>query len=363
MHKEIGSEFWSNCTPITNKEYTMRPSAIYDTCRYRVLETLSGRTALDHIVELLIGHGMKSAYLPSYCCHTMIEPFLAHGMNVLFYEVVLSKNGIHRLIDENHKCDCILLMDYFGYVDVETNEIAVRENNKNVITIYDATHSMYSKMDYEPYDYIYGSYRKWVDVNCGFLAWKEEGNNGEITQNDNNGNYSSIRTKLFDLKAGFIKGGQVEKDQFLPLINEAEMILENEYRHRMPDIRSKEVMRITDAEYIKVNRRNNAETITEAINELNDVRVRCANPQLNVSDIPLFVPVIVSSEYRNSLRRFLIEHEIYCPVHWPKSEFHQFNQRSVFLFDSELSLICDQRYNRFDMIRIVNTIKNYLKQC
>jgi len=341
----------------------MRPSAIYETFRHKVLETLSGRTALDHIVELLIGQGRKSAYLPSYCCHTMIEPFLTHGMNVLFYDVVLSENGIHRLIDESHNCDCILLMDYFGHEDAETDEIAVKEKEKNVITIYDATHSMYSKMNYEPYDYICGSYRKWVDVNCGFLAWKEELGNSEITQNDNNGNYSSIRTKLFDLKAGFMKGGQVEKEQFLPLINEAEMILENEYHHRMPDARSKEVLRITDAEYIKINRRNNAETITEAINELNDGRVRCVNPQLNVSDIPLFVPVIVPSEHRNTLRHFLIEREIYCPVHWPKSELHQLNQESVFLFDSELSLICDQRYTRFDMVRIVDTIKNYLKQC
>ena len=38
---------------------------------------ISGRTALDYIIrDILNKYDIKSALLPSYCCHTMIEPFL-----------------------------------------------------------------------------------------------------------------------------------------------------------------------------------------------------------------------------------------------------------------------------------------------
>lgn len=75
---EIGSEFWLGCTPSSSKEYSMRPYNIYHSDLFNVVETLSGRTALEYIVEFLKAQGKRIAYLPSYCCHTMIEPFLLY---------------------------------------------------------------------------------------------------------------------------------------------------------------------------------------------------------------------------------------------------------------------------------------------
>jgi dTDP-4-amino-4,6-dideoxygalactose transaminase len=324
------------------------------------METLCGRTALEHIVEILVKQGKKTAYLPSYCCHTMIEPFLTHGMEVKFYDIEITPYGISRKnVDDDY--EAILLMDYFGHTDAETIEIARRENSKGKITIYDATHSMNSPVDTTPYDFVYGSYRKWVDINCGFLAWKEELSHGEITQNDNYQVYSSVREMLFDLKADFINGGKTSKDDFLPLIEKAETILEEQYHHKMPDKRSIEVLKRTDASYVKIRRMENARVLTEAINDMNDERVRCITPVLNTADVPLFIPVIVAPTCRNSLRRYLIENQIYCPVHWPVSELHSIMPGSKQLFESELSLICDQRYDSSDMNRIAETIYNYLK--
>lgn len=359
--QEIGSEFWSGCTPTVSHFFTMRPSTIYDKHLYKVVETLSGRTALEHIVEILCGKGKRIAYLPSYCCHTMIEPFLKHGMKVLFYDVRLTAKGLRREIEEIDY-DVMLLMDYFGHTDNETINIGQSEHEKGRTIIYDATHSMYSPLDTDPYDFVYGSYRKWVDINCGFVAWKEELSNGEITQNDNNENYATTRSRLFDLKADYMNCGQTRKEEFLPLIETAETILENEYHHKMPDERSIEVLKKTDASYIKARRMENARVLTEAINEMNGSRVRCINPLLNTLDTPLFVPIIVSPELRPPLRRYLIENDIYCPVHWPLSDLHKPMCGSKQLFESELSLICDQRYDEKDMMRIADTIKEFLEK-
>lgn len=360
--KEIGSEFWSHCSPTTCKEYyTMRPTKTYDNYPGKVIETLSGRTALEHIVELLVDRGKSTAYLPSYCCHTMIEPFQTHGMRVLFYDVYIRNTGIHR-VNNSVDYDVILLMDYFGHIDDETRNLAIGEKNKGKTVIYDATHSMYSSIDTTPYDYVYGSYRKWVDINCGFLAWKEELSNGEITQNDDYQVYSSIRERLFYLKADFINGGATTKEEFLPLIEQAETILEEQYHHKMPDQRSLEVLKRTDVSFIKMRRMKNARFLTNAINDINDERVRCITPILSTADVPLFVPVMVSPDCRDSLKNHLIKNHIYSPVHWPVSKLHSILPGAKQLYESELSLICDQRYDEGDMTRIAETISSYLKQ-
>ena len=358
--REIGSEFWTGCTPAAREKYTMRPKTIYRSHLYKIVETLSGRTALEHIVEILVNKGMKTAYLPSYCCHTMIEPFLAHGMKVSFYDVQMTNKGLHRVILEE-EYDTILLMDYFGHTDDETLDIAIKEKEKGKTVIYDATHSMYSPVNTEPYDFVYGSYRKWVDINCGFLAWKEELYNGEITQNGANYEYANIRQELFDKKADFMSGGSTKKDGFLPLVNEAESTLERMYHHKMPDERSKDVLKHADAEYIINKRRVNARALTESTNDLNDDRVRCITPLLNTFDTPLFVAVAVEADKRDALRKHLIDNQIYCPVHWPISDIHKMMPGSKHLFESELSLICDQRYNEEDMYRIADTIKEFFQ--
>lgn len=361
MQKEIGSEFWTGCTPVANNmDYSMRPRAIYDNHLYQMVETLSGRTALEHIVEILVNQGKKSAYLPAFCCHTMIEPFLTHGMDVSFYDVLLTEKGLHRLVDENHYFDSILLLDYFGHTDTETFEIALREKSKGIATIYDATHSLYSDVNYYPYDFIYGSYRKWVNINCGFLAWKEPVLGECITQNSSDGEaFPMMRSMLFDLKASYINRGDASKNEFLPLVNDSESVLEEQYHHRMPDKRSIEVLKHTNAEFLKKARRQNALFLTEAINSMDDDRIRCINTTINDLDTPLFIAVSVAVEDRDNLRKHLIANQIYCPVHWPMTNIHPCELGSRFLFDSELSLVCDQRYGLDDMKRMVNTLLDF----
>lgn len=356
---EIGSEFWLGCTPSSSKEYSMRPYNIYHSDLFNVVETLSGRTALEYIVEFLKAQGKRIAYLPSYCCHTMIEPFISHGMEVKFYDVAYTPYGLHRLVRNDEVYDAILLMDYFGKVDKETLELAsfARQNRK--IVIYDATHSMYSDVEYSHYDFIYGSYRKWVNINCGFLAWKKGGESVDFTQVGSNEHYVDLRKKLFDIKAKYIDGELTNKESFLPLIIESENVLEKEYHHCMPDDWSNEVLRTTDAEYLKNRRRANAQILMSALQDIADCRIRCVNAILGLNDIPLFVPVMIKAIHRDALRCYLISQDIYCPVHWPLTAQHDEMTGSNQLFASELSLICDQRYDNSDMMRIADCIREY----
>ena len=288
MKKEIGSEFWTGCSP-TGKH----------SCKWQqpkgwiMIETLSGRVALEYVVEKIKLDGVASVYMPSYCCHTMIEPFLKHGINVVFYDVVLSETGLKHQFNPDHGCDAVFLLDYFGRIDDETNAIAKEQKD------------------------VFGSYRKWMDVNCGFVATK-----GEIEVNTQAhwrqfDEYVDMRTRMFDLKSRFMKGEDVEKQQFQPLINEAEEMLEQGYHHTLPDQRSLDVLEQTDLPSLMMARRNNAKILMQGIAELADERIRCFTKPMRAHDTPLFVPAWIQADIRNDLRRYLIEHCIYCPVHWP----------------------------------------------
>ena len=80
-------------------------------------------------------------------------------------------------------------------------------------------------------------------------------------------------------------------------------------------------------------------------------------------DVPLFVPIFIKKDYRDRLRDYLIAHQIYCPVHWPISEYHRkVTNYEKTIYDEELSLICDQRYSREDMEREAKTIRNFFEK-
>lgn len=357
MQKEIGSEFWTGCSPVGRYgcEWPYADG-------WNVKETLSGRVALEYIVEMLISEGKKSVYMPSYCCHTMIEPFLRHGVIVTFYDVIPSKMGLKRQFDNNHDCDVVFLLDYFGFVDTETAAIAKEQHAKGKSVIYDATHSTYSDFNCDNCDYVFGSYRKWMDVNCGFVAVKGMANIDFGADWHQFEDYADIRKRLFDLKARYMNNETVDKQQFLAWITEAEEMLEQDYHHALPDQRSLDVLRQTDYSFLVQLRRYNANILIKGVSGLRDDRVRCLMGEMGKNDTPLFVPIYVMAEYRNELRRYLIEHSIYCPVHWPLSDLHTISNEATEVYQSEVSLLCDQRYDHIDMYRIIETIRDYFKK-
>jgi hypothetical protein len=280
----------------------------------------------------------------------------------VFYDVVLSKEGINCQFDSNHCCDVVLLLDYFGYLRAETAIIAKEQKDKGKSLIYDATHCIYSGFTPTVYNYVFGSYRKWMDVNCGFVSM---GNSFDVDTLDDWSQfdeYVNMRTRLFDLKSRYMNNEDVDKQLFLALINEAEQLLEQNYHHTLPDKRSLEVLEQTDSLTLKMRRRQNAKILMDGIVEIADERIKCIENGIGANDTPLFVPVWIQSDIRNDLRGYLIEQDIYCPVHWPLSDLHTISNNAKQLYQCELSLVCDQRYDHFDMYRIVETIKNYLKK-
>ena len=331
VRKEIGSEFW-NAPTIENENRVFSKSVQW---------FLSGRSALKSIINDL--KHLHTVALPSWCCHTMIRPFLDAGFEVKFYSVYWNV-GLKQ--DIHFECDVLFLIDYFGY-SVTNPDIS----GYGGIVIRDVTHSIYST-SYTDADYYFGSLRKWCGVWTGGYAWAKDGHHLIMEQNDDFG-YTILREKAMQLKNSYLHGWGVTDKEYLRVFNEAEEILE---KAGISPAAERDVMlaKKIDVGFIRERRRANAKVLREAFPDWLIFR------EMNDADCPMFVPIFVPDGRRDELRNFLIKNDIYCPIHWPVSDYHKLDEKEQFLYDNELSLVCDQRYAEDDMRRMVQAIEIFM---
>ena len=154
-------------------------------------------------------------------------------------------------------------------------------------------------------------------------------------------------------KNRYIHGWGAADKGYLELFDEAEKLLENAGAAPAAE-RDVLLARRLDVGFIKARRRANAEILRAAFPEW------IIFPELGPDDCPMFVPILVPDGKRDALRRHLISHEIYCPVHWPASRYHRLDETTGYLSKNGLSLVCDQRYTADDMDRLVGTIRAFM---
>lgn len=326
VRSEIGSEFWD--VP-AGKQNTLFPQ---DTKWF-----LSGRSALKTILSQA---DIRKAALPSWCCDSMIKPFLEAGIEVSFYPVY-AENGFVQDLSQID-ADGVLVMDYFGY----TGQADLSGYDGTVIR--DVTHSLLSKT-YDDARYYFGSLRKWAGFWTGGYGW---GFDCELPPADSG--YVAMRRDAMEEKERYISAVTDDKS-YLGQLTQAEQWLETADAMAAAQ-RDAQLARKLDVELIKSRRRENATRLLEAFSDI------AVFPELGAQDCPMFVPILVPDGQRDALRRYLIQREIYCPVHWPVSEYHRLDERTGALYARELSLVCDQRYTTADMDRIVEAVNDFWKR-
>lgn len=341
MINEIGSEFWNASSCRNDKKYF-----------------LSGRTALDYIIrDIKQTHTIYSVLLPSYCCHTMIEPFYRNGIKVRFYDVFFDREtGLRAEIPKAHPNEIFYYMKYFGYGNIQDINLEHIKCEWELI-IQDRTHSWLSDDGDNNCDYSYASYRKWFGISGIAVAEKNAGQFVIDCGKETNKEYCKLRKNAASLKNKYMLGENIEKNAYLSIFNEAEELLERDYVGYVPESDAFESLLKVDTNIIKKKRTENARILTEGL--VNNPEISLIFQETDIYDVPLFVPVIIKAD-RDGLKKYLIENKIYCPVHWAFSEYHKgLNERSQAIYQQELSLICDQRYNADDMNRILNVIDMY----
>lgn len=331
--QEIGSEFWFEGNPQPNSER--------DGCY-----VLSGRTAIDLIIQdILKTRKVQNVYMPAWCCDSMIAPFVDRGIKVELYDVRFD-GQLDYLVDENKQADIFYVTNFFGYENNLDSCIIRHFKNKGATILYDRTHSFLMDDDTIEADYSFASIRKWMGVLDGAVV------DGVSDVTLKSCPYLSSKEKAMRMKQAFIDGDDtIDKQAFLNLYDEFGHHLAADYRDYAMDGLSYSIYKTADFGFLKKKRRENAEYLQKHLD------LRFLSPMTEKA-CPLFVPAFFESkEKRNLLRKELIEAEIYCPIHWPKNQFVIPEMEVNQIFDTELSLICDQRYGITEMQRIIETIQ------
>ncbi|MBO4923235.1 MAG: hypothetical protein J5382_03825 [Bacteroidales bacterium] len=340
MISEIGSEFW-----IENEPETLLKEREGFYC-------LSGRTAIDLILqEILRKRLVKSVAIPAWCCDSMIAPFLAHGIDVRFYDYGYkgSKETTDYCLamDSAEDTDIFYLTNFFGYENTLDVEVIKRIRKKGSIILYDRTHSFL--MDDEEYrgmsDYSFASIRKWMGVIGGVVE-------GIDKQELRVCPYTSVKEKAMKEKYRYLKGdNSVKKEEFLAAFSEFGHKLAEDFCNYAMDDLSYTLYRQEDFHKMILQRRLNAAYIND---HLKGVQLMY---RFTDKSVPLFVPVLFESkEQRDYVKKKLIEQQIFCPVHWPQPKQIPMAYIVNDIVSRELSLICDQRYGIKEIKREVETI-------
>ncbi|MBR4031419.1 MAG: hypothetical protein IKJ07_01655 [Clostridia bacterium] len=334
--KEIGSEF-----------YELQESLKAEH-KDNIAYLLSGRTALRFIIDdICVNQEVRTALLPSYCCESMILPFVQAGINVHFYDVYFD----HIDYPYENDSDIVVLIDFFGYTIGENSEIARCEKHAGKIIIYDSTHKIDGNFEVESFaDYSFCSYRKWFY--CNFA--KAVKHNGAFCKQSNlycNEHYISLRDEALYEKQKYIFGNSNDKESYQRKFALAEQILDNEYIGFAGNPVS------FDIDEIITKRQENAKYLISQLITIPQINLWRKDVMQN--DSPMFVPILLDPIIRDDLRHKLICEKIYCPIHWPESPYHAKRNEWQAM---ELSLVCDQRYDITDMERVVSVIKDFFEK-
>jgi len=340
MSKEIGSEFWMEREPA---EFSHDRDGIY---------VLSGRTAIDLIIQdILKTKKFRNIYMPAWCCDSMLAPFVARAIDIKFYDISLAESAdtAEILCDFCDFCENIFYVtNYFGYENSLPVETVKKFKEQGSIILYDRTHSFL--MENDPYlalaDYSFASIRKWMGVIGGAVV------NGVKNCQLIPCPYLACKEEAMRMKKAFIGGdGSIDKQAFLNLYSEFGHHLAEDYQNYEMDDLSYAIYKTEDLSAMRRKRRENAQYLHEHLKGVKFIG------ELTDNTVPLFVPIFFdTTEQRNATRKKLIEAQIYCPIHWPKPTLIPAYYKVNKIYDTELSLICDQRYNLDDMRRIVEVI-------
>ena len=339
--REIGSEFSAEFLESTEVKKRLFISKI-DKGEF----VFSGRTAIETV--LMNESSIHKALLPSYCCDSMIEPFRKSGIEVEFYTVNYTESITIDLNVESD-VDCVLWCNYFGF-NISMPDLSAFIDRGGIV-IEDITHSLYSKKQFhEQSQYLVASLRKWEPLLCGGYCSARGKRLINIPHDRPTEWFLRKKKEAMLLKNKYITGeNNISKPEFLQMYKAANEWLSDNYSNLAIDEYSKTYLRCVDYANHRKRRIDNAIVLYNGLKKHSDIEFLF---DIYDMDCPLFVPIIIKNGKRDELRKKLIANEIYCPVHWP----HPNAECDSNLYDIELSLICDHRYNETDMQRIINVL-------
>ena len=266
------------------------------------------------------------------------------GWTYSFYSV---KENLHidfTSLKSIKNYDVIVLINYFGMTKLDDDINQIKELVPELLIIEDDVQAYY-EINNSIADYSFTSLRKWFPYPDGAEIITTRRLNDNIELHDNNWAQYKLAGNILKNYCDYI-----DDDIALALLNKGEELLDNKYLSPCSEA-TETIFTSLDLNEIADKRKKNAKILHEELLNLNI-------PHLySEVSVPLFITIFV--ENRDEQRRAFFSEKIFTPKQWPRisDELNGTNP----LYDTELSLICDQMYRTEDMLKQIGVIKNFLK--
>lgn len=172
----------------------------------------SGRAALRSLLTHLSLHGVQRVWVPTLYCHEVTEA-IADLVAVAFYD---HGPGTDQAMEVGNG-DAVVVPEYFG--------ARARVRVQGGVLIVDRSHDPTASWAYEREpDYVFASLRKALPVPDGGALWSRSGLQLDSVP-DLHPQLAEASSRMLAgmmLKAAYLAGREVTKDEYLPLVRQAE---------------------------------------------------------------------------------------------------------------------------------------------
>lgn len=318
----------------------------------------SGRNALFHILKDISQEDtseFNEIFIPNYICNSVVSTINDARWKLSYYNLDSNFRVDINDVTLIKRIKVLLLVDYFGCVDLSSDISEIRRINKDII-IADCVQSFF-KLDLYESDYSFTSLRKMCEIPLCSIARKNKNSpfyksnqflNSKIdlTLNSSNGRWYEYKL-LGNLLKSF---PSIFSDKcILNLLKHGEYLLDRDIQHDMavPSYLLN-MLNFVDFNSIKRKRKSNASLLHKELSRLNIKHL------FNDNSVPLFVPIFIKN--RDKVREKMFENNIFTPIHWSVQ-----SSTCSKIVETELSLICDQRYTEDDLLKQISILEKFEK--
>ena len=289
------------------------------------------------IVVLIRQYGWKRIWISDYFCYEVIDTIKEQtGIEVMFYK----DNPLHEGQVENlpfEEGDVLLRMNFFG--------IRGWRNNKKITcpVIEDHTHDLLGQWAlYSDADWCIASIRKSLPLPEGGMMWSPKGHKlaVEVQPTDENDKIAADRWGGMEMKARYLNGTAINKDEFRKCFTETEDWFDKA-ETAMIDNRSRRfVSKQLDINLWQGAKRRNWSLLKSLVK---CESCKALEPEDDNCTMFSLILLFDTKVQRDLTRKQLIEASVYPAVLWAVSE--SASEESREFSERMLSVHCDGRYS------------------
>lgn len=304
------------------------------------------------IVILIRQYGWRRIWMPDYFCYEVIETIKEQtGIEVKFYaDNPLIEGKVENLPFK--KGDVLMRMNYFGLRDIRRNK------DIPVPIIEDHSHAPFGHWAlYSDADWCISSIRKSLPLPEGGMMWSPKGHRlPEVPQSSkDNERISAIRWEAMEMKAAYLAGEEVSKDEFRKKYTETEEWFDQAEPTQI-DERTKEfICKQFDLNLWLGVKRKNWSLLRELVSS---EKCKVIGPEHESCTMFSLVLLLDNKAQRDKVRKSLIENCVYPAILWNVPETA--SEESKIFSERMLSIHCDGRYNEEDIKQLAGILNKVL---